>query len=104
MSITLIPSRLPKLALMTSKPTLMTPQKKIFFVWLLAASMAATDAHAYIDPGVTYAMIQGLFAVLFGATVGWVLKPWRYLKGLFGRGEKTRGADADHPEPRSHHD
>ena len=79
-------------------------QKKIFLIWFLAAVMVATDAHAYIDPGVTYAMIQGLFAVLFGATIGWVLKPWRYLKGLFGRPENTRNADKDRPDSQSHLD
>ena len=61
---------------------------RVFLYWFTATALIASDAQAYIDPGVTYAMIQGLFAVAFGAAVGWVLRPWRYIKGLFSRGVK----------------
>lgn len=58
---------------------------RVFLTWFAVTVLFSSQAQAYIDPGVTYAMIQGLFAVAFGAAVGWVLRPWRFIKRLFVR-------------------
>ncbi len=43
----------------------------------------ATPAHAYIDPGVAYAVVQAAFVVIFGGAVAWVVRPWTYVKNMF---------------------
>jgi len=63
----------------------------------LAAFMAyVPQAHAYIDPGIAYGLIQAVFAILFGGAVAWVLRPWNYLRSLF----RSRRADEE-AEPAS---
>ena len=60
-------------------------------------------AHAYIDPGVTYALLQGLFALMLGGAAAFVLRPWNYLKRVFGgssqdRSDKGQSLESDSDE------
>ncbi len=50
---------------------------------ILGLMLYSKAAYAYIDPGVTYAVLQGLFALVFGAGVAWIMRPWRYVTRLF---------------------
>ena len=50
-----------------------------------AAVLAPHPAFAYIDPGTVSMVIQGLFAVVFGAATAWVMRPWQLFKSLFRR-------------------
>lgn len=41
------------------------------------------DAFAYIDPGVTYALLQALFIFIFGAASAFIVRPWTWIKSWF---------------------
>jgi len=47
------------------------------------AFLAPLPVFAYVDPGTVSMVIQGLFAVVFGAATAWVMRPWQLLKSLF---------------------
>ena len=49
------------------------------------AFLTPRPAFAYIDPGTVSMVIQGLFALVFGAATAWVTRPWQILKSLFRR-------------------
>jgi len=56
------------------------------FVGLLAALLLiSSPAYAYIDPGILGILYQAAYALVFGAFVALVLRPWQYLKGIFAR-------------------
>jgi hypothetical protein len=59
------------------------------------AVLMPRPAFAYIDPGTISMVIQGLFAVVFGAATAWVMRPWHMLKSLFRR----RKAEAEPCKP-----
>lgn len=59
-----------------------------FHRFLLLSAIAFLAPHpvfAYVDPGTVSMVIQGLFAVIFGAATAWVMRPWQLLKSLFHR-------------------
>ena len=60
---------------------------QLFMAMALAVFLYAPTANAYIDPGMTYMVLQGLFVAIFGGMVAWVMRPWVYLKNLFGKGD-----------------
>lgn len=47
------------------------------------AVLAPDRADAYIDPGTVSMVIQGLFALVFGAATAWIVRPWQLFKSLF---------------------
>jgi hypothetical protein len=49
------------------------------------AFLTPQPALAYIDPGTVSMVIQGLFAIIFGAATAWVMRPWHIVKSLFRR-------------------
>jgi hypothetical protein len=56
------------------------------FVALLAGLLLVpSPAHAYIDPGILGILYQAAYALIFGTFVALVLRPWQYLKGLYGK-------------------
>jgi hypothetical protein len=71
------------------------------FAGLLAALLLiSSPAYAYIDPGILGVLYQAAYALVFGAFVALVLRPWQYLKGVFARlSGRTRSAD-DHAHAR----
>jgi hypothetical protein len=75
-------------------------------VAVLVLSTLPGVAQAYIDPGVTYALLQGLFVVVFGGAAAFVLRPWNYVKRLFGASKPAEPETSDpdtsavHDEPR----
>ena len=70
---------------------------------LLLSTIAVTmprPAFAYIDPGTVSMVIQGLFAVVFGAATAWVMRPWQIVKSLFRKSKaepSTSKPDATAP-------
>ena len=40
---------------------------------------------AYVDPGFFGSFYQAAYVLVFGVLLGWVLKPYQFLKGLFTR-------------------
>lgn len=65
----------------------------ISFLLIMTAivAMMPFPAWAYVDPGTVSMVIQGLFAVFFGAATAWVVRPWHILKSLF-QGRKSTPA------------
>ncbi len=59
-----------------------------FFLLTLALS---TPAYAYVDPGSSLLLLQGLFAAL-GAALTFFKKPWQMLAKLFSREKKNQDA------------
>ncbi len=56
------------------------------FVSLVAGLLlVSSPAYAYIDPGILGILYQAAYALIFGAFVALVLRPWQYLKGVFAR-------------------
>jgi hypothetical protein len=47
--------------------------------------LVSSPAYAYIDPGVLGVLYQAAYALIFGTFVALVIRPWQYLKGIFGR-------------------
>ncbi len=37
---------------------------------------------AYVDPGLVGVVFQSIYAMLFGGAAMWILRPWRWLRGL----------------------
>jgi hypothetical protein len=63
----------------------------LFRPFLLLSAIAVLAPHpvfAYIDPGTVSMVIQGFFALIFGAATAWVMRPWQLFKSLF-RKRKT---------------
>ena len=56
-----------------------------FFGLLAALLLVSSPAYAYIDPGVLGVLYQAAYALVFGAFVALVLRPWQYLKGVFAK-------------------
>jgi hypothetical protein len=65
------------------------------FLSLLAGLLlVSSPAYAYIDPGILGVLYQAAYALIFGAFVALVLRPWQYLKGVFARlSGRSRGGD-----------
>jgi hypothetical protein len=64
------------------------------FVSLLAGLLLiSSPAYAYIDPGILGVLYQAAYALIFGTFIALVLRPWQYLKGIFGR-ITGRGGDS----------
>jgi hypothetical protein len=61
----------------------------------LAAASWSRPALAYIDPGVTALLAQGLFTFIFGTLAAWILAPWQYIKRLFGFSKDTTAGKPD---------
>ncbi len=61
----------------------------IAYVLLSVVALPGT-AHAYVDPGVLGILYQAAYALLVGGMAALILRPWRYLRGLFGRAPKTK--------------
>ena len=56
------------------------------FVSLLAGLLLiSSPAYAYIDPGILGVLYQAAYALIFGTFIALVMRPWQYLKGIFGR-------------------
>ena len=53
------------------------------FAISLVLMTSSSAAFAYIDPGVTYALLQALFVFVFGAAAAFIVRPWSWIKGLF---------------------
>ena len=70
------------------------------FLSLLAGFvLISSPAYAYIDPGILGVLYQAAYALIFGTFIALVMRPWQYLKGIFGRitgrgGEPATRADA----------
>ena len=64
---------------------------RIALGWFLLALALSTPAYAYIDPGSSLLMLQGLFAAL-GAALTFFKKPWQMLARLFSREKKKQDA------------
>lgn len=45
-------------------------------------------AAAYVDPGVVGSLYQIIYVVVFGALLGFVARPYKYLTSLFDRLKK----------------
>ena len=60
-----------------------------------------TSAHAYIDPGILGGLYQLAYLVFFGLIVVLVMRPWQYLKSLFGWvfGRSPAAAERDEAQP-----
>jgi len=71
----------------------MRPISRLLIMTAIIAVMPF-PAFAYIDPGTVSMVIQGLFAVFFGAATAWVVRPWHFLKSLF-RGRKSAPATGE---------
>ncbi len=50
---------------------------------------------AYVDPGLVGVFFQSIYAMLFGGAAMWILRPWRWLRGL---GRKPPAAAEAAPE------
>jgi hypothetical protein len=59
--------------------------------WVLLAVAFSSPAYAYIDPGSSLLLLQGLFAGI-GAALTLIRKPWKLLAKLFSRLKKTDDA------------
>ena len=47
----------------------------------------STSAFAYIDPGVTYALLQALFIFAAGAATAFIVRPWTWVKSWFKKSD-----------------
>jgi hypothetical protein len=47
--------------------------------------LISRPAYAYIDPGILGVLYQAAYALVFGAFVAIVIRPWQYIKGAFAR-------------------
>jgi hypothetical protein len=54
---------------------------------------------AYVDPGFFGSFYQAAYVLVFGVLLGWVLKPYQFLKALFARKDRDRQASADGASP-----
>jgi|APTNR8051073442_1049403.scaffolds.fasta_scaffold115986_1 hypothetical protein len=52
---------------------------------------------AYVDPGFFGSFYQAAYVLVFGVLLGWVLKPYQFLKGLFTRKKENLQNPADAP-------
>ena len=59
--------------------------RKNELVFGLCLCLPWTQAHAYIDPDIVNVLYQILYVTVFGAIVGWVARPWDYLRSLYRR-------------------
>jgi hypothetical protein len=50
----------------------------------LLFAISPLPAWAYVDPGIAAILYQALYALAFGAVSLFVIRPWRYLKSMFG--------------------
>ncbi len=57
----------------------------------LLAMALSTPAYAYVDPGSSLLLLQGLFAAI-GAALTFFKKPWQMLAKLFTREKKNHDA------------
>ena len=64
---------------------------RIALGWFFLTLALSSPAYAYIDPGSSLLMLQGLFAAL-GAALTLFKKPWQMLAKLFAREKKNRDA------------
>jgi hypothetical protein len=64
---------------------------RITLGWLLLAMALSSPAYAYVDPGSSLLLLQGLFAAL-GAALTLFKKPWQLLAKLFSREKKKQDA------------
>jgi hypothetical protein len=62
-----------------------TEQMKRFAVLLAGFLLISSPAYAYIDPGILGVLYQAAYALIFGTFLALVIRPWQYLKGVFGR-------------------
>ena len=63
---------------------------------IAACFFLAPKANAYVDPTFTGMFYQLFYFLIFGVVVGWVFRPFRYLKSLFTRKkEKREGNEND---------
>ncbi len=51
---------------------------------------------AYVDPGLVGVFFQSIYAMLFGGAAMWILRPWRWLRGL-GKSKTESAAPAAGP-------
>jgi hypothetical protein len=59
-------------------------------LFILALALSS-PAYAYVDPGSSLLLLQGLFAAL-GAALTFIRKPWQMLVRLFSREKKNPDA------------
>jgi hypothetical protein len=64
---------------------------RIAFGLFFLAMALSSPAYAYIDPGSSLLLLQGLFAAL-GAGLTLFKKPWQFLAKLFSREKKNQDA------------
>jgi hypothetical protein len=64
---------------------------RIALGFFLLAIALSTPAYAYVDPGSSVLLLQGLFAAL-GAALTFFKKPWQMLAKLFTREKKNQDA------------
>ena len=64
-----------------------TPENlcKVASTIFVCTMLFSKPAHAYIDPGLAYVLMQGLMVSLLGAGLAWILQPWKFLLRVFGR-------------------
>ena len=81
-------------------------QLRLSLPLLVAISLLTPrTAYAYIDPGTVSMLIQGLFAVVFGAATAWIARPWQILKSLLRRRKPVPSAnDRDSVPPGGNRD
>jgi hypothetical protein len=56
-----------------------------FFGLVAGLVLISSPAYAYIDPGILGVLYQAAYALVFGAFVALVLRPWQYMKGIFAK-------------------
>ena len=60
-----------------------------------ALMLLSSSAAAYIDPGVTYALLQWLFLFIFGSAAAFIVQPWTWIKRWFRKTEPEGSAEED---------
>lgn len=64
------------------------------FTGLLAALLLiSSPAYAYVDPGLLGVLYQAAYALIFGTFIALIVRPWHYIKTIFGR-VTGRGTDS----------
>ncbi|KPK38996.1 MAG: hypothetical protein AMJ78_09140 [Omnitrophica WOR_2 bacterium SM23_29] len=74
---------------------------KRLLVILILLFLCSGDVYAYVDPGFAGSLYQLFYILIFGVIVVWVLKPFRFIKGLFKK-DKTKEKRKNHTKNNSH--
>jgi hypothetical protein len=60
----------------------------IFSIIFIVLLTLPTTALAYVDPGLVPALSQLIYVFFSVILLGWILRPFRFLRGLFSRKSK----------------